>query len=102
MGKVNQMNKIIKKNEFSTLMSSFSKKNTYFFMKYFLEVRSIPILPFPLLFSSSGRLGQVPHLLEFVDPSGITMFITRYTVHGRGANSEAQVFKNGIITFKRQ
>ena len=40
--------------EFSTLIDSFSKKNKYFFMKYFLEVRSIPILPFPLLFMPIG------------------------------------------------
>ena len=66
-------------HEFSTLMSSFSKKNKYFSMKYFLEVRSIPILPFPLLFSSSGRLRKVWHPLKLIDPPhyliSITLFI---------------------------
>ena len=49
-------------------MSSFSKKNKKIFIKYFLEVRYISILSFPLLFSSSGRLSQVRHPLEFIDP----------------------------------
>ena len=60
--------------EFSTLMSSFSKKNKYFSMKSFLEVRSIPILPFPLLFSSSGRLRKVWHPLKLVDPPSLPYF----------------------------
>ena len=71
--------KSLNNQEFSTLMSSFSKKNKYFFMKSFLEVRSIPILPFPVLFRSSGRLSKKRRTLELINPPRgacqITVFI---------------------------
>ena len=73
--------KSLNNQEFSTLMNSFSKKNKYCFMKSFLEVRSIPILSFPLLFSSSGRLELEWRIFKFIIPPlrQVLKYIHSYT-----------------------